>query len=132
MVHYYHEDVLIPFVFKPKSDLLDDGKHILHKEILEEIAQQVHQQDVQKVKVEEKEMEVRPPLPFNLAKLQAHMNTKYGFTLAKTDQITQTLRDKYQAITYNRSDSQYLKEEHFTEADKVLPHVMAKLQESYR
>lgn len=59
------------------------------------------------------------------------MNTKYGFTLAKTDQITQTLRDKYQAITYNRSDSQYLKEEHFTEADKVLPHVMAKLQESY-
>ncbi|MFR8560365.1 DNA topoisomerase [Longicatena caecimuris] len=126
-----HEDVLIPFVFKPKSDLLDDGKHILHKEILEEIAQQVHQQDVQKVKVEEKEIEVRPPLPFNLAKLQAHMNTKYGFTLAKTDQITQTLRDKYQAITYNRSDSQYLKEEHFTEADKVLPHVMAKLQESY-
>ena len=65
---------------------MDDGKHILHKEILEEIAQQVHQQDVQKVKVEEKEMEVHPPLPFNLAKLQAHMNTKYGFTLAKTDQ----------------------------------------------
>ena len=75
-----HEDVLIPFVFKPKSDLLDDGKHILHKEILEEIAQQVHQQDVQKVKVEEKEIEVRPPLPFNLAKLQAHMNTCLLYT----------------------------------------------------
>ncbi|MEG0469050.1 MAG: DNA topoisomerase, partial [Longicatena sp.] len=36
-----------------------------------------------------------------------------------------------QAITYNRSDSQYLKEEHFTEANKVLPHVMRKLQEEY-
>lgn len=76
-------------------------------------------------------MDVKPPLPFNLAKLQAHMNSRYGFDLSKTDQITQTLRDKYQAITYNRSDSQYLKEEHFAEANKVLPHVMAKLKESY-
>ena len=59
------------------------------------------------------------------------MNARYGFDLSKTDQITQTLRDRYQAITYNRSDSQYLKEEHFQEADKVLPHVMSKLNEQY-
>ena len=49
-------------------------------------------------------MDVKPPLPFNLAKLQAHMNARYGFDLSKTDQITQTLRDRYQAITYNRCD----------------------------
>ena len=121
----------IPLVFKPKNDLYDDGKHILHKDVLEEIAQEVHKKEKHTLKVDEKEVSVRPPLPFNLAKLQAHMNTKYGFDLSKTDQITQTLRDKYQAITYNRSDSQYLKEEHFQEASKVLPHIMNKLQESY-
>lgn len=121
----------IPMVFKPKSDLYDDGKHILHKDVLEDIAHEVHKKDKHTLKVDEKEVSVRPPLPFNLAKLQAHMNTKYGFDLTKTDQITQTLRDKYQAITYNRSDSQYLKEEHFQEASKVLPHIMNKLQESY-
>lgn len=122
---------VIPFQLKPKSDLLEDGKHILHRDVLEEISEELKQKPSRKVKVDEKEMEVKPPLPFNLAKLQAHMNSKFGFDLSKTDQITQTLRDKYQAITYNRSDSQYLKEEHFTEAPKVLPHVMAKLDEKY-
>lgn len=121
----------ITFALKPKSDLLDDGKHILSGSVMQSMADDIMKQPKRKVKVEEKLMDVKPPLPFNLAKLQAHMNTKYGFDLSKTDQITQTLRDKYQAITYNRSDSQYLKEEHFTEADKVLAHVMKKLNEEY-
>lgn len=125
------DDKKIPFVFKPKSDLLDDGKHILHKETLEDIAKKYDKQKQYNMKVDEKESTTRPPLPFNLAKLQAHMNSKYGFDLSKTDKITQTLRDKYQAITYNRSDSQYLKEEHFQEANKVLPHVMKKIQKEY-
>lgn len=55
------------------------------------------------------------------------MNVKYGYDLSRTDRITQTLRDRYQAITYNRSDSQYLKEEHYQEAGKLLPFVMNKL-----
>ena len=121
----------IPMVFKPKTELYDDGKHILHKDVVEDIAKQAHQKESHTLKVDEKEVLTRPPLPFNLAKLQAHMNTKYGFDLSKTDKITQTLRDQYQAITYNRSDSQYLKEEHFQEASKVLPHIMNKLQEQY-
>lgn len=121
----------ISFALKPKSDLLDDGKHILSGNIMQSMADDIMKESKRKVKVDEKLMDVKPPLPFNLAKLQAHMNTKYGFDLSKTDQITQTLRDKYQAITYNRSDSQYLKEEHFKEADKVLPHVMKKMNETY-
>lgn len=122
---------VIPFQLKPKSDLLEDGKHVLHKDVLEEVQKDLQDNPERKVKVDEKLIDQKPPLPFNLAKLQAHMNTKFGFDLSKTDQITQTLRDKYQAITYNRSDSQYLKEEHFSEASKVLPHVMAKLNENY-
>lgn len=121
----------ITFQLKPKKDLLEDEKHILQRGVLEDIAQDLMKQPHQKLKVEEKQIEGKPPLPFNLAKLQAHMNSRFGFDLSKTDAITQTLRDKYQAITYNRSDSQYLKEEHFQEANKVLPHVMAKLNETY-
>lgn len=121
----------IHFSLKPKNDLLDDGKHILSQKMMQEMADDIMEQPQRKVKVDEKLVDIKPPLPFNLAKLQAHMNTKYGFDLSKTDAITQTLRDKYQAITYNRSDSQYLKEEHFQEADKVLPHVMQKLNETY-
>lgn len=129
--HIQEPDTQIGFQLKPKSDLLDDGKHILHRNIMEDIERDIMSKPEKKVKIDEKFMDVKPPLPFNLAKLQAHMNARFGFDLSKTDQITQTLRDRYQAITYNRSDSQYLKEEHFQEADKVLPHVMNKLNENY-
>lgn len=129
--HMEEPDTAIRFQLKPKSDLLDDGKHVLHRNSMEDIEKNIMSKPDQKVKVDEKFMDVKPPLPFNLAKLQAHMNARYGFDLSKTDQITQTLRDRYQAITYNRSDSQYLKEEHFQEADRVLPHVMSKLNEQY-
>ncbi|EFP62216.1 DNA topoisomerase III [Erysipelotrichaceae bacterium AF15-26LB] len=129
--HIQEPNTTITFQLKPKSELLDDGKHILHRNIMEDIEREILSKPEQKVKIDEKFIDVKPPLPFNLAKLQAHMNARYGFDLSKTDQITQTLRDRYQAITYNRSDSQYLKEEHFQEADKVLPHVMNKLNETY-
>lgn len=121
----------IHFQLKPKSDLLEDGKHILQRDVFDDILNDLREHSKRNVKVDEKMIDQKPPLPFNLAKLQAHMNSKFGFDLSKTDQITQNLRDKYQAITYNRSDSQYLKEEHFTEANRVLPHVMSKLKETY-
>ena len=69
---------------------------------------------------EENEKSVPAPLPYNQTKLQSDMNERYGFSLDKTLKITQALRDKYKAITYNRSDCQYLSEEHYEEA----PHVM--------
>ena len=126
----YCEDTVVPLKFKGKAELLEDEKHILNREVLEEIQSQLNDAKKQ-LKVSEKEMEQRPPLPFNLAKLQAHMNTKYGFDLSKTDRITQTLRDRHQAITYNRSDSQYLKAEHYKEAPAVIGKVMEKLGKSY-
>ena len=129
LVDQENQDILM--TFKPKAQLYDDGKFILQADTLETICNEALKKDKRKLKVDEKALQQRPPLPFNLAKLQAHMNSKYGFDLTKTDQITQTLRDKYQAITYNRSDSQYLKEEHFQEANRVLPHVMYKLKEEY-
>lgn len=55
------------------------------------------------------------------------MSERFGFTAAQTQQITQDLRDKYKAITYNRSDSQYLKEEHREQAPAVLAQAMKNL-----
>lgn len=94
--HIAEPDTSIRFQLKPKSDLLDDGKHILHRNIMEDMERDIMVKPDQKVKIDEKFMDVKPPLPFNLAKLQAHMNARYGFDLSKTDQITQTLRDRYQ------------------------------------
>jgi DNA topoisomerase-3 len=61
-----------------------------------------------------------PPLPYNLTELQQDMNKRYKLPIDATQQITQVLRDKYRAITYNRTESRYLKGEHFTQAREVL------------
>ncbi|WP_304683161.1 type IA DNA topoisomerase [uncultured Clostridium sp.] len=63
------------------------------------------------------------PLPFNLTKLQSHISKKYKIKPDETLKITQDLREKYHAITYNRSDSQYLNEEHYKEAPEVIKQV---------
>jgi len=65
------------------------------------------------------------PLPYNLSDLESDAATL--FSAKKTMDITQNLRDKYKAITYNRSDCRYLSDEHFKEAPKLIPLVAEKL-----
>lgn len=60
------------------------------------------------------------PLPFNLVRLQQYMNRKFKMTAQKTLDITQQLREKYKAITYNRSDCSYLSDEQFCEAPQII------------
>lgn len=60
------------------------------------------------------------PLPFALLDLQARINDKYGFSADETLSITQSLREKHKAITYNRSDCRYLSTEQFEAAPKTL------------
>lgn len=60
------------------------------------------------------------PLPFNLVRLQQYMNQKYKLTAQQTLDITQALREKHKAITYNRSDCSYLSDEQFSDAPKVV------------
>ena len=78
-------------------------------------------------KVEEKEA---PPLPFNLVKLQSYCGATWGYSPAKVMAITQRLREEHHAITYNRSDCQYLSDEHFDEAPGVIASVAANLHRS--
>lgn len=49
-----------------------------------------------------------PPLPYSLLKLQVDCSKILGLKPDKTLEITQNLREKYKAITYNRSDCEYL------------------------
>ena len=60
------------------------------------------------------------PLPFNLLRLQQHMNKTHKLTAQQTLDITQVLREKHKAITYNRSDCSYLSDEQFSEASGVI------------
>lgn len=67
------------------------------------------------------------PLPYNLSDLESDAAILFKYSAKKTMDITQSLRDKHKAITYNRSDCRYLSEEHFKEAPKLIPLVAEKL-----
>lgn len=60
------------------------------------------------------------PLPFSLLDLQVRLNNKYGYSSDEVLSITQDLREKHKAITYNRSDCRYLTEEQYQEAPNTL------------
>lgn len=120
------EDDSFELEFKPSSEMLGSEKHILDRSILEKIQSSLPARS--SATVTKKKALAKPPLPFNLVKLQAYMNQKYKISVGRTLEITQTLRDTYKAITYNRSDCQYLKEEHFTEAPRIVSKVLERIQ----
>lgn len=72
------------------------------------------------VKVSANKKNDEPPLPFNLLTLQTLASKLFGFSAKKTLEITQILREKYKAITYNRSDCEYLPTTAFENAPAVL------------
>ena len=106
----------VPFKFKPdKKYLKDNGTDkILDPSFLTAIGEDLTGKDVQFTTTVKGKV-TNPPLPYNLTVLQSDMSRRYGFSMNRTLDITQSLRSKH-AITYNRSDSQYLKEEHHQEA----------------
>lgn len=112
--------------FKPSKKLIGDEKYITDRSILERV--QTALPTASSATVTKKNVFSKPPLPFNLVKLQAYMNQKYNISVGRTLEATQILRDKFKAITYNRSDCQYLKTEHFGEAPRVLGKVLDRLQ----
>ena len=115
-------EVTAKFVPAKDNPYVEDGKifNIKYAETLVKyFTGKSFNADVTKKRVEES-----PPLPFNLVKLQSYCGKKFGYSPSETLSITQTLRETHKAITYNRSDCQYLSEEHFKEAPSTLKQVM--------
>ncbi|HDQ4465235.1 TPA: topoisomerase C-terminal repeat-containing protein [Pseudomonas aeruginosa] len=95
---------------------VDEKGRILDEDYAQGIAQACRgaAARVRSVVVEEKTQAA--PLPFSLLDLQAQMSRAHGIDAEKTLAITQALREKYKAITYNRSDCNYLTVEQHGEA----------------
>lgn len=116
----------LPFKFKPSESILAGEKHLFSPEVPEKVKAALEGATVG-FSTEVSEKRAAPPLPYNLTVLLSDMSRRYKLGAARTQQITQDLRDKYKAITYNRTDCQYLKEEHFSEAGAVLAQAMFNL-----
>lgn len=116
------------FKFKPNKEFLDGQEYIFDKNKLENVVENIP--DKLTCDCKHTTNQKSAPLPYNLTKLQSAMSKKYGYSAKKTLNITQELRDKYKAITYNRTDCQYLSEEHYTQAKNVIPVVVKNISSS--
>lgn len=95
-------------------------KRIIDERIAKDIKKNCERAEINILQCNVEPKTTQAPLPFALLDLQAKINDKYGFSADDTLAITQSLREKHQAITYNRSDCRYLSTEQFEAAPKTL------------
>ena len=102
---------------------LDDGGRILERSYAQSKADALAGQTIAGIQIKRKIDFEQPPLPFNTVKLQSYCSSHFGYDPTEVGSITQSLRDNHKAITYNRSDCQYLKDTHFDEAPATMDSV---------
>lgn len=102
------------------SSIVDDKGRIIDKNVSNIKAGMLNGAVTQVSSVETKELFDSPPLPYDLNTLQADASELLGLKPKQVLTITQALRDKYSAITYNRSDCPYLPDEVHAEAPEIL------------
>ncbi len=72
------------------------------------------------IEEEKKPASQAPPLLYDLTTLQREANGRHGFPAKMTLQIAQALYEKHKALTYPRTDSRYLPEDHIATAKSVM------------
>ncbi len=72
------------------------------------------------IQEEKKPTTQAPPLLYDLTTLQREANQRFGFPARMTLQIAQALYEKHKALTYPRTDSRFLPEDHLQTAQHVL------------
>lgn len=105
-----------------------ENKQITEISEAEEIKNSLAGKHFDNIMIETKTVNEDPPLPFNLVKLQSYCSSHFGYNPGEVMDITQSLRETHKAITYNRSDCQYLSEEHYKEAPKTLAQVIQNIK----
>lgn len=120
-------DASFPVSFVPNkdSDFLEEGK-VFDRTVMEGFLRNIPEK-LSGAAVVKKMMSTDPPLPFNLVKLQTYCGSRFKLTPQEALDTTQVLREKYNLITYNRSDCQYLNNEQHEEAPAVLAAVYKNL-----
>lgn len=122
----------VSFIPNKDAPYLTDGR-ILDLSVAQRVATQLKAKEKYNGVVTTKQIKEQPPLPFNQTKLQVYCEKHWGYSPEQTLKITQSLRDNYNAISYNRSDCQYLTSNQHAEAPNVMAYVIKninyKLQE---
>ena len=105
--------------FKKGADETERAERIWEKEKAEAIRDKC-QGKPGAIEEEKKASTQAPPLLYDLTTLQREANGRHGFPAKMTLQIAQALYEKHKALTYPRTDSRYLPEDHLATAKQVM------------
>jgi DNA topoisomerase-3 len=98
----------------------DEEGRVLHKPLAENVCQRIAGQPAEITKLEQKEKQQPPPLPFNLSTLQIEAAKAFSMSAQQVLDTCQSLYERHQLITYPRSDSRHLPKEQHNLASQVI------------
>jgi DNA topoisomerase-3 len=106
--------------WQAKEEQTDEAGRILDQTIVSAIAAKIDGKTGVVVKFDDVNKKTSAPLCLSLSKLQKIASAKYGFSAKETLETAQVLYETHKAITYPRTDCEYLPENQFLGAVDIL------------
>ena len=94
-------------------DYQDDEGRLTHRPLAEHVVSRITGKPAFVTDFQDKTENEIAPLPFSLSALQIEAAKRYGLSAQAVLDICQRLYETHKLITYPRSDSRHLPEEHF-------------------
>ena len=98
----------------------DEEGRVLHRLLAEHVLARIQGQPAQVTGYNDRRESETAPLPFSLSSLQIEAAKRYGLSAQSVLDCCQRLYETHKLITYPRSDSRYLPDEHYAGRHAVL------------
>jgi len=107
----------------------DEDGRVLNSKLVENVANRIAGQPALVKESEQKQTKTAPPLPYSLSALQIDAARRYTMSAQQVLDICQSLYERHKLITYPRSDSRHLPQEHWQEAPAISKVIANNLEE---
>lgn len=121
-----------PATWQPSEaceDYQDEEGRVIVKGLAENVVKRIANKDATVVTFTDKSEKELAPLPYSLSSLQIDAAKAFGLSAQDVLDSAQRLYETHKLITYPRSDSRYLPDEHFNDRFKVVEALQNNLQQ---
>ena len=98
----------------------DEEGRVLHKALADNVVARISDQPALVKSYQKKTKKQPPPLPYNLSSLQIDAAKRFSMSAKQVLDTCQSLYERHKLLTYPRSDSRYIPEQHYSERATVL------------
>lgn len=103
----------------------DEEGRIINRALAENVVRRISGQPAVVEHLDKTPKKQPPPLPYNLSSLQIDAARRYGMSAQQVLDTCQQLYERHQLITYPRSDSRHLPNDHYARRQTVLSSIAA-------